>query len=145
MTIVYAFFASLGFALLFEIKDYRLVIVSALEGAIGWACYLALSRCCSSYIAVFFATITISALAEVFARLLKSPATLFLVVGIIPLVPGADIYYTMRHLIAGNMGAFGQSMLKTMIVAGAIAVGCSMVTAVMRIHRSMKRMRKAKP
>ena len=40
----------------------------------------------------------VSALAELLARLLKAPATIFLVIGIIPLVPGGGLYYTMDYI-----------------------------------------------
>ncbi len=39
--------------------------------------------------------------AEVLARMVKAPATVFLIPSIIPLVPGGKLYYTMRAIVDG--------------------------------------------
>ena len=40
--------------------------------------------------------------AEVLARMVKAPATVFLIPSIIPLVPGGKLYYTMRAIVDGE-------------------------------------------
>ena len=72
-------------------------------------------------------------LAECFARLMKAPATIFLIIGILPLVPGSGLYNAMDHLISGDSVMFAQVGLETASYAGAIAVGVSMVSSVARL------------
>ena len=87
------------------------------------------------------ATIVTATLAEIFARVLKTPATVLLIIGIIPLVPGGGIYYTMEALVNGDMAMFARFGLETVASAGAIAVGSSLVSAVTRILMAQKNAR----
>ena len=81
-------------------------------------------------------------LAELFARIFKVPATVFIIVGIIPMVPGGGMYYTMDALVSGNMPLFVEKGMQTAASAGAIAVGCSLVTSLARILTWRKREKK---
>ena len=87
------------------------------------------------------ATIAVAVLSEIFARLYKTPATVFLIIGIIPLVPGGGIYYTMEALINGDLPLFVRYGMETAASAGAIAVGCSLVSSVARIAVVLRRRR----
>ena len=60
---------------------------------------------------------------------------IFLIIGIIPMVPGGGIYYTMEALLNGNMQQFVSQGIKTAASAGAIAVGCSLVSSIVRMVR----------
>ncbi len=57
------------------------------------------------------------------ARKTKSPSTLYLVVGMIPLIPGAALYYMMRNAIQTNFKMFAERGLEAVITGGAIASG----------------------
>ncbi len=41
----------------------------------------------------------VGTLGELFARYFKKPATVYIIPGIVPLVPGAGMYYTMLALV----------------------------------------------
>ena len=70
---------------------------------------------------------------------------MFLIVGILPLVPGAGIYYTMEYCVSGNQIAFGQSLVHTLAVAGALALGIVLISSLFRFcmlfwyHRKKKK------
>ena len=51
------------------------------------------------------------------------PSTLYLVVGMIPLIPGAALYYMMRNAIQTNFKMFAERGLEAVITGGAIASG----------------------
>ena len=87
----------------------------------------------------FAATVTVALLSEIFARMLKAPATVFLIIGIVPLVPGGGLYYTMDALIDGDMALFAQKGIRAAGIAGAIAAGSSLVSSVARILPRRKR------
>ena len=80
--------------------------------AVSWLVYLVLPE---GNVAVrcFFATMVVETLAQIFARVFKAPATIFLIIGIIPLVPGGGIYYTMYALLGGDMQLFAQKGAET--------------------------------
>ena len=102
---VYAFLACAAFCVVFELRRWRYILPACFTGAVSWLVYLALP---SGGVAVrcFFATMVVETLAQIFARMFKAPATIFLIIGIIPLVPGGGIYYTMYALLGGDMHLF---------------------------------------
>ena len=129
---LYAFLGCAAFCFIFELRRWHYIISASVAGAVSWFVYLCLDGW-SNVSRFLVATIAVAVLAEVFARLYKTPATVFLIIGIIPLVPGGGIYYTMEALINGDMTAFVRLGMETVASAGAIAVGCSLVSAVARI------------
>lgn len=48
---------------------------------------------------VFFAAIAVTIYAEIFARIKKTPTSTFLIVPMIPLIPGGVLYYTMSYAL----------------------------------------------
>lgn len=137
---LYAFLGCGAFCFIFELRRWWYILSAAISGAVGWFVYLSLSDLTdvSRYL---LATIAVAALSEIFARLYKTPATVFLIIGIIPLVPGGGIYYTMEALINGDLPLFVRYGMETAASAGAIAVGCSLVSSVARIAVVLRRRR----
>ena len=72
------------------------------------------------------------------ARICKVPATLFLTVAFLPLVPGGGMYYTMEYCMRGETELFMETGLHTLALAGAIAVGIMLVSSLMRMWKVMK-------
>ena len=136
---VYVFLTCAAFSVMLEVKQLKMIVSCALTGFIGWFVYLVFRFAGEGTWAVtirfFIATIVVAVCAEIFARIHKTPATLFLIIGIIPMVPGGGVYYTMEALLDGDMTAFVSQGIKTAASAGAIAVGCSLVSSVVRIIR----------
>ena len=129
----YAFGASLFFAFIFEVKKPAVLLLSSAVGALGWAVFLLMAPIGSDVARYFLSTVLVTVLSEVLARMMKVPATVFLLVGIIPLVPGGGLYYAMEYLINGDFDAFVEKGIQTAAYAGAIAVGVSMVSSLTRI------------
>lgn len=138
---LYAFLGCVAFCFIFELRRWTYILSAGVTGAVSWLVYLLLEGE-SNVTRFLLATIVVAVLAEIFARVYKTPATVFLIIGIIPLVPGGGIYYTMEALINGDMAAFVRLGMETAASAGAIAVGCSLVSAVARIV-TLKRRQKA--
>ncbi|EOD00647.1 threonine/serine exporter family protein [Caldisalinibacter kiritimatiensis] len=137
--LIYAFLSAIGFSIIFHIpKDS--VIKSGLAGALGWVVFLITKTNLSSPVAgAFWGAITVGILGELFARFFKKPATVFIIPGIVPLVPGAGMYYTMsaitesRFIDAANIGS------ETLFVAASIASGILVSSSISRmIKRNFK-------
>ena len=129
---LYAGLGCLAFCVVFELHSWKYMLSASVTGAAGWLVYLLLDAH-GSVTRFFLATIVVAVMSEIFARIHKAPATVFLIIGIIPLVPGGGIYYTMEALINGDMPLFVQRGLETAASAGAMAVGCSLVSSAARI------------
>ena len=134
---IYALVGCAAFSVVFEIRDIKKLASASFCGFVSWLvftlCSFVGTGIWADTIRYFIATIAVAIFAEIFARVHKAPATLFLIIGIIPLVPGGGIYYTMEALINGDMQLFVYKGLSTGACAGAIAVGCSMVSSTVRM------------
>lgn len=86
----------------------------------------------------FAAAAAVSAYAEIMARRLKAPVNMYLITGIIPLVPGGLTYYTMLSLVAGNSREFLDRGAEAFAEAGAVAMGIFAVSATFRIAYERK-------
>ena len=117
------FLGTLGFALLFRVRRERL-LPACLGGILGWGVYLAMGLVVSAdMIRYFVAAVVLTIYAEVMARVLKCPATLFIIVAVIPLVPGSSLYGTMYCFVKGDFAASSALGVNTLLLAVAIAVG----------------------
>ena len=124
-----AFLGSLGFALLFGLRR-RYVLPAALGGMLCWAVYLLLSRLTDSVFLPCLAASACSVLyAELLARLLRTPATVFVIPAVIPLVPGGSLYYAMSCVVQKDLAAAREYGTATLEFSLAIAAGMSFVLA----------------
>lgn len=131
--ILASFIASFAFGIVFNIRGKNLFF-SALCGALGWFIYKGLLRFnTSDTTALFFASIGLSIYSEIFARILKTPVTTFVIVALIPLVPGGGMYYTMFEAIKGNVMMSLEIGIKTIASAGALAIGVILVSTITKI------------
>ena len=133
---LYAFIACASFCFIFQVRKPLFILLCSLNGAVSWWVYLLTDFLDAEAARYFVATIAVSILAEVLARLLKAPATIFLVIG-------GGLYYTMDYLINGNYAMFTAKGLQTAAAAGAIAAGASMVTSIVRMLTWRKQQAKA--
>ena len=130
---IWSFFSCVGFSIVFEIKKPKFILIASLIGVFGWFAFLLLEPLVNPVVRYFYATIVISLLAEIAARIWKAPTTIFLLPGIVPLVPGGGLYYCMSYLLNGDFNAFAQKGIETAAYAGAIAAGVSIMTSIVRV------------
>ncbi len=143
--LIAAFAGSLGFALLFHVRREKLLLAS-LGGLLAWAVYLLMGPTVESDVPRFFVAAVVMAIyAEIMARLMKCPATLFLVTGAIPLIPGGSLYATMRFFMAGDFAACSIQVLNTMLLAVAIAVGMLFPMSVFQLVRRTRELLAGRP
>ena len=133
-----AFSGSLGFALLFQVRRGKLLLAS-LGGLLAWAVYLALGSMIPQDVPRFFiASVVLTIYGEILARVVKCPATLFLVTAAVPLIPGGSLYHTMRYFVAGDFAACSAQGLNTLLLALAIAAGMIVPTSLFQLIRRIR-------
>ena len=66
------------------------------------------------------------------AHKIKTPATIMIIIGIIPLVPGAKLYYTMEGIVQSDKAKISKFGGEALMIAAGIAVGIIAVTAISR-------------
>lgn len=123
-----AFLACVGFTLTFNIHGLG-KLIAGVGGALGWLVYLLGGK---SIFAAFLAAAAIGVFAEVMSRVRRCPVTGYVLVALLPLVPGGGVYYAMRHCVAGETGEFLSTLLHTFGMAAALAVGAMLASSVFR-------------
>ena len=133
--LITAFLGSLGFAMLFHVRREKLLLAS-LGGLLSWGVYLLMGLALSDDVVRYFvASVVVAIYAETMARVVKCPATVFLVTAAVPLIPGGSLYRTMSAFMDGNFTACSHYGLTTMLLAAAIAVGMLFPMSVFQLFR----------
>ena len=121
------------FTMLLEIPK-RYAVLASIGGGVNWWVYLiALDATGSSMMAAFFSSLAVAAFSQIFARIQKTPVTVFLVSGILPTVPGAAIYRSVYYFIRNNSNQCTYYLLQTLQIAGAIAMAIFITDSVFRM------------
>ena len=129
-----AFVGSMGFALIFGMRR-RYLFAASLGALLGWGVYLLTESFLSnSFLPPLLAAAFALSYSEIMAKALKTPATLFVVPAIIPLVPGGSLYYTMSYAVHRDMANARIYGTRTLESALAIAAGISFVLAVRELR-----------
>lgn len=136
-----AFVASLGFGIIFNIRGKNLIF-AALGGGLSWFFYLFLTQNeISNILSLFISSIVFSIYSEICARYLKTPVTTIIICALIPLVPGAGMYYTMYETILGNVSKSASLGLDTISSAGTLALGVIFVSTITKQVTNLKRVK----
>lgn len=124
--------ATIGFSVFLNAPKSAL-IPAGLTGGIGWSVYYFLIHTINNDIfSNFLAAALVALISEILARKLKYPAILFVIPGIIPLVPGLGMYNTMLYLVQSNYQLAISKGANVLFIGGAISLGVLAVTSLAR-------------
>lgn len=140
---LFAFLGTLGFTLIFNVPLRHIPVASFVGGA-GWVVYqIASAMGCGIAISCFFGACTVGLTSDIASKVCKEAATIFVIPGVLPLVPGAGTYYTMLAIVQGNLDQAAAKGIETLAMAGAIALGLLVMGTVMQIIRGVSKRVKA--
>ncbi|MFI3141445.1 MAG: threonine/serine exporter family protein [Clostridia bacterium] len=130
ITIITGTLGTLGFALMFKANKNRLFLITLGGFIVSVACVFCSEVFESQFYINLFPSLIIALYSEIAARLTKSPATPFIICGIVPLVPGKGLYYTMHYFIIGDSLMSSAYLSETLHIAAGIAVGIMVISVV---------------
>lgn len=138
--LIMAFLGSVGFSLRFHLRK-TLILPAAIGGLLGWAVYLLFAQVFMHgvFISCLIASICVALYSEILARKLKAPATLFLIPGAVPLIPGSSLYYSMSNAVAGEWDIAKYYSIRMIEFALGIAIGISLVLAFFVMKERVKK------
>lgn len=136
VTYLYALLASLCFSFLYNVRG-KLVILTAVGGGL---CRFFFDVFANGGLVFqfFFATVLLAIYAEIMARITKDPVMIYLIIGVLPIVPGAGVYNTMASVFYQNLNDFISYGTTTLLGSGAIALGIMVVSSFVRIFKIKK-------
>ena len=130
---IYAFLGCAGFCLVFNIHGPG-ILICCTGGALGWLVYLLADFVTHNVILRFLlAAIFITLFSEVMARIRRCPVTGYLIIALLPLVPGGGIYEAMLHCVRGDTQMFLSALMRTMGIAGSLALGAVLGSSFIRM------------
>ena len=132
--LISAVIGSLGFSLIFNIGRKH-IVAATMGGLISWALYLMCTKV--FYLDMMPATIISAACceiyAEILARLMKAPTTIFYIPAVVPLIPGGSLYNTMYAAVFQDWAACKSYGFQTLQTTLGIAIGISFVSALLHV------------
>ena len=142
LSVMSAFISTIGFSIFFHVQRKHLLICGII-GAIGWLLYLVLNeRTNSAVLASFIAALVVTTLSYLLAKKRKTPITVFLVTGIIPLVPGLGLYRMMSAILDEDYTSALNYATLTFEIAGVIAGAIVIISLLPSLWRHPKKPRK---
>ena len=128
----------IGFSCLFNVHG-KGISLCILGSVVCWGAYCLTEHFGGGEMAATFIASFVTAIySEVMARVRKCPALAYLIMGLLPLIPGSSLYYTMTHAIRSEMDQFGARGMKTIEIAGLMAAGILLVSTTMRMMNVWK-------
>lgn len=129
---IFATVATAGFAVFFNVP-LKLLLPPAVVGGIGWVVYLVIMEVTNNMsLSGFLAAASVSAMSEVLARKMYQPAILFVIPGILPLIPGIGLYNTMLAIIQEDYLLAATKGASAILLSCSIALGVLVVAALVR-------------
>ncbi len=134
-----ATFATLGFAIIFNVTRENLSIIS-IAGGITWIIYKLVLDVNNHYlISGVIASLALGVFGEIFARVYKKPATILIIPGLIPLVPGSGMYYTMYYFLKGDIENFIKTVSDTFFMTVALSIGIVVASSIFKTFKAVKK------
>ncbi len=132
--LIAAFVGTLGFSALFG-APRRYYIACGFVGMIGWMAYIFTDS-------ILVASLIIAVMSHVFAVIRRCPVTIFIICGIIPLVPGGSLFWTLYYMLTSRLRlAFeaGTGALRaTIAIAGGIIIGAAIFDRLLKKKKQHK-------
>ncbi|GAX88647.1 threonine/serine exporter family protein [Effusibacillus lacus] len=136
---VLGFIATIAFAIIYNVPKQALIPAGIIgAGALmirHWAEQFGLNPVAGVFMGAFFVSVS----SEVLARIQKLPGTVFIVSGILMLVPGMSALNTMRAFVQADYATGIANATQTLLMAGGVAAGLVLAGALVRMDRRKQR------
>lgn len=125
------FLGTVAYVALFNVPK-RYYLCCGITGIVSWLMYLFTVKPTSPAVASFLATLVAVFLSRMLTVRMRCPITIFLLAGIIPLVPGAGIYYTAYYLVTNQLTLAAERGIGAVKVAFGIVLGIAFIVSIPR-------------
>nr|WP_235248201.1 threonine/serine exporter family protein [Faecalicatena contorta] len=126
-----SFFGTIAFSILYQVPR-KYYISCGMTGTTGWMIYRVMVQGVTPAIASFFGVLVVVLMSRMLTVRMKCPITIFLVPGIIPLVPGAGIYFTAYYLVTNQLYLAAEKGIESVKIAFAIVLAIVFIVSIPR-------------
>ncbi|MCL2169390.1 MAG: threonine/serine exporter family protein [Defluviitaleaceae bacterium] len=140
LQVILCIMAVIGFSLIFNVPR-RELIFCGFTGAGGWLVLTLVTTglAGSAVVGTLLAAMTASVFGRILSSLRKMPSTLYIIPGVLPLVPGSLLYRTMVYIVNGEHSLAVVQGVEALSRAGVIALGLLVVLSLPRRFFAFKR------
>ncbi|NLL43798.1 MAG: threonine/serine exporter [Firmicutes bacterium] len=135
------FVGAITFAYIYRVPAKQRIF-AGLVGAVGYTMFLLTPQSWGEIGTVFMGAMAAAICSEILARRRRQPVLVFLIPGVIPLVPGGQAYLTMLGFLQKEYAEAFVSLVSTVLAAGAVAAGIIVASSIFRIYSSTKHARR---
>ena len=128
-----SFVGTIGFAIMYNVPK-KYYIGCGVTGMAGWIVYLLVSgmNYVSAAVGSFFGAFIVVLISRMLSVKMRCPITIFLISGILPLVPGAGIYNTVYYIVTNQLTQAALKGIESLKIAFAIVMGIVIVVSIPR-------------
>ena len=128
-----SFAGTIGFAIMYNVPK-KYYIGCGVTGMAGWIVYLLVSgmNYVSAAVGSFFGAFIVVLISRMLSVMMRCPITIFLIYGILPLVPGAGIYNTVYYIVTNQLTQAALKGIESLKIAFAIVMGIVIVVSIPR-------------
>lgn len=123
---IYCFIASWFFACIMN-SPKKALLPSAFAASMGYMIFIIFVQLGEPRLGYFFGTLIVATFGEFFARRLKMLSTIFIFPGVIPIVPGYDLYQTLSALVLGDFNNALVTGANAILNIGAMSIAIALV------------------
>lgn len=142
--LICATLGTFAFSMVFHLRK-EFLGWAALGGFLSWAVYLLMLHGAekNTFISCLVSAICVAFYGEIMARKLRGPATVFIIPGVLPLIPGSGLFYTMSYAVSADWDLAQHYGFLTIQFALGIAIGISLVMGIFSMARNVSDNHKA--
>ena len=133
-----SFISTVLFSIIFNAPK-KLLVACGFVGAVAWTIYqFTVVMDLGKVGASFLGSLILGLMSHTMSRRYKRPVIIFIVPGIIPLVPGGAAYEATRYLVSNNYTYAVNTFLEVTLISGAIAFGILVSEIIYYIYTRIK-------
>lgn len=137
--LLWASFGTLGFGLIFNANKNKLfyILISGFLNYFAYAFTYKLSH--NIFLSSFISAAVTYIYSVIMARVSKCPSVIYVLTGLIPIVPGSPLFYMMQNLVLGNTNLALEYATTTMEVVLGIASGIALFSVLFNLYKDIRR------
>ena len=130
---VAAFIGVVAFSINLEVPK-KYIVITGIVGAVGWIVYLlCIKIAVPNILAYFISALTVAIISIVLSKILKAISTIFLIPGILPIVPGIAMYEMIYCIINNHLHQAKYFLLQAVLITGGIALAIFIADSIKEI------------
>lgn len=135
--LIFSIIASGSFAVFLSVPKID-IIPSGIIGGIGWVLYMFIYRTTGDLITPYFlATLAIGFMGNICSFQFKKTALVYVLPGIIPLVPGYSMYYTMFYIVNNDYTQAIQKCSEALFIALSISSAILIMSSLRKVSDAL--------